>query len=96
MGGFPQDPVFRGPAGGEDVAFMQAVMAHFQPIMRLERAGYRVWSQAGSHTDKFLSNTRLTGSTFEFVGNLHNQSSAEHVEEAIRVYLDQVRAKVSG
>ena len=87
MGGFPEDPVFRGPSGGEDVAFMQAVMAHFQPIARIEQAGYRVWSRAGTHLDKFLANTRLKGDSFEFV-DLHPDATPEgSISIAIEEYL---------
>ena len=67
VGGFSEDPIFRGPEGGEDVAFMQVLMKHFQPIARIEKPGYKVWSRTSSHLNLFLSKTRLTGEqTFEF------------------------------
>lgn len=96
LGGFPQDEVFRGPAGGEDVAFMQAVMAYFQPIARVEQPGYRVWSQAGSHLDRFLSRTRLTDAgSFEFVGKQALQSNADRLAESVIQYLKVVKVNVS-
>lgn len=90
MGGFPEDPVFRGPAGGEDVAFMQAVMAHFQPIARIEQPGYRVWSQSGSHLDHFLSRTRLKGESFEFVFRQTDEVQDEQISTGLGAYLDKV------
>lgn len=96
MGGFSENPVFRGPMGGEDVAFMQAVMAHFQPIARVEQVGYRVWSCAGSHLDRFLAMTRLTASgSFEFVARQTLQGDADKLEEAVRLYLREVDIAVS-
>jgi glycosyltransferase involved in cell wall biosynthesis len=95
MGGFPEDPVFRGPAGGEDVAFMQAVMAHFQPIARIEQAGYRVWSQAGSHVDRFLANTRLKGDSFEFVNQQDAIANDYPVTTGVNDYLDTVARRLS-
>jgi hypothetical protein len=91
MGGFPEDPVFRGPSGGEDVAFMQAVMAHFQPIARIESAGYRVWSQSGSHLDRFLANTRLKGDSFEFI----TQHDSEAQNRQIAMEIADYQTKVS-
>lgn len=91
MGGFSEDPIFRGPAGGEDVAFMQAVMAHFQPIARIEQPGYKVWSQAGSHLDQFLASTRLTDTgSFEFMPDATRQANADTVANAVASYLKQV------
>jgi glycosyltransferase involved in cell wall biosynthesis len=95
MGGFPEDPVFRGPAGGEDVAFIQAVMAHFQPIARIEQPGYRVWSRVGTHLDRFLATTRLTSSgSFEFLADKDSQSVADGVAKAIDHYLRNVNQRL--
>jgi hypothetical protein len=94
MGGFPVDPIFRGPAGGEDVAFMQAVMAHLQPIARIEQAGYRVWSQSGSHVDRFLASTRLKGDSFEFVDRQTDQAQVDQISIGLDEYLDKVGRNV--
>lgn len=95
MGGFPDDPVFRGPAGGEDVAFMQAVMAHFQPMGRMDGAGYRVWSRSGSHLDRFLAATRLTDmNSFEFLMEPSFLPTADTVKNAIDQYLETIQLKL--
>lgn len=60
LGGFPTDPVIRGPFGGEGVAFMRVVMEHLQPLDRINHPCYRVWNCAGSYHEKFLANTRMT------------------------------------
>lgn len=96
MGGFPQGAEFRGPMGGEDVAFMQAVMAHFQPIARVEQVGYRVWSRPGSHLDKFLALTRLNAAgSFEYVPDKARQIEADRVAVAVKHYLDNVAQRLS-
>jgi hypothetical protein len=96
MGGFPEDPVFRGPSGGEDVAFMQAVMAHFQPIARIEQPGYRVWSQSDSHVDRFLASTRLTDAgSFEFVTSPTSQADTDRLAESVVHYLKSVQSLIA-
>jgi glycosyltransferase involved in cell wall biosynthesis len=91
MGGFPEAPVFRGPFAGEDVALMAAVIKYLQPIGRIDRPCYRVWSQAGSHVDKFLANTRLTEGGFEFVSLHADQQPGGALESAVEAYLDNVQ-----
>jgi glycosyltransferase involved in cell wall biosynthesis len=95
IGGFPRSPTFRGPFGGEDVAFMRAVMEHFQPVGRIEYPCYRVWSQSNSHVDQFLRNTRLKDKTFEFV-NLHpDQKEDSALSKAIVDYLNHVTLRIN-
>ena len=96
MGGFSEKPVFRGPMGGEDVAFMHAVMAHFQPIARIEPIGYRVWSCAGSHLDRFLVMTRLTNAGgFEFIAKEKQQIEADKLADAVSEYLTAVQQSIA-
>ena len=94
IGGFPQTPAFRGPLGGEDVAFMEMVIAHLQPIGRVGRMCYRVWSQAGSHLDKFLANTRIKGESFEFVKLHPDQEPDGALARALREYQEGVAARM--
>ncbi|MDY0013022.1 MAG: glycosyltransferase [Rhodocyclaceae bacterium] len=90
IGGFPEDSAFRGPFGGEDVAFMQALMEHFQPIGKIDRPVYRVWSKAGTHVDKFLSNTRLTKNSFEFVQLHPDQQLGSILSAALGSYQESI------
>jgi len=94
ISGFPEDHVFRGPSGGEDVAFMQAVMEHCQPIGRIDRPCYKVWSQAGSHVDRFLASTRLKGESFEFVFIHPDQTPDGLLAQAIKKYLSLVHDRL--
>lgn len=94
LGGFPEDPVFRGPLGGEDVAFMQALMAHYQPIGRIDRPCYRVWSTGQSHVDRFLASTRLKGNSFEFVSLHPDQQPAGPLQQALASYLERTAERV--
>lgn len=65
IGGFPDDPAFRGPTAGEDVAFKQALFQHFavgfvhHPFLR-----YRV--TRGSHFDRFLDSSTVQGDRLAF------------------------------
>ena len=96
MGGFPEDPVFRGPAGGEDVAFLQAVMAHFQPIARIEQPGYRVWSRSGSHVDRFLAKTRLIDAeSFEFVASPSMKADTDRLANSVSKHLQAVQSSIA-
>jgi glycosyltransferase involved in cell wall biosynthesis len=95
LGGFPEDPIFRGPLGGEDVAFMEAVIKYAQPIGRIERPCYRVWSQAGSHVDKFLANTRLKGANFEFIHLHPDQTPEGRLAQALKAYHVAVATRVA-
>lgn len=94
IGGFPEDEAFRGPSGGEDVAFMQALMTHFQPIGRIEQPSYRVWSQAESHVDRFLSSTRLTAECFEFIRLHQDQEPDGLLARSIGNYLASVETTI--
>ena len=95
INGFPESAIFRGPSAGEDVVFMQAVMTHFQPIGRLQKTCYRQWSQAGSHLDRFLANTRISDTGFEFINASQDQQKmADDLENAIQAFLNKVRTRI--
>jgi glycosyltransferase involved in cell wall biosynthesis len=96
IGGFPEEAVFRGPAGGEDVAFMEALKTHFQPIGRIPARGYRVWSRAGAHTDRFLATTRLKDKSLEFVALHPDQVPGGPLAQALDNYLAVVARRLGG
>lgn len=88
LGGFPESRAFCLAPGGEDVAFMQALIKHFPPLGSTSKACYRVWSCHGSHVDRFLASTRLTESGgFEFVSQPTREYEA--VNQAIDEFLEQ-------
>lgn len=87
IGGFPEDEAFRGPLGGEDVAFMQLLIKNFQPIARLERPAYKVWCNTNSHVRKFLANTRLTENGFEFISHHPDQQPDSALNRALERYI---------
>jgi hypothetical protein len=96
MGGFPEDPVFRGPCGGEDMAFMQAVMAYLQPVGAILRPCYRAWTGASAPVDRFLRNTRLTSNGgFEFVRFHPDQEPGGVLAQAIDRYMEQVKQRLA-
>lgn len=94
IGGFPEDSVFRGPLGGEDVAFMEAVKEYLKPIGRIEHACYRVWNRPDSHVEKFLANTRLIGESFEFISLHPDQKTGGRLAQAIKTYLLGVEGRL--
>lgn len=98
MGGFPEDVVFRGPYGGEDVAFCKALAEHLGPLGRIDTIYYRCWSYAKSHVDKFLAGTRLADNSdgFEFVGLDPTMTQGDEIEQAISHYMDSVKARLGG
>ncbi|PLK48665.1 glycosyltransferase family A protein [Uliginosibacterium sp. TH139] len=95
LGGFPESRDFCLAPGGEDVAFMQALITHFPPLGSTSKACYRVWSCQGSHVDRFLASTRLieTGG-FEFVTQPNDEQVV--VSEALTAFLDKVESRLSG
>lgn len=92
MGGFPTSAEFRGGNGGEDVAFCQALALHLAPLRKVDKAYYRCWSQAGSHVDRFLQETRLAAvkDGFEFVHLNEMQQPGGGLEKAISAYMQSV------
>lgn len=88
MGGFPEDPVFLGRAGGEDVAFVNA-------LSRL--ADYRYWgrtlvvAQAGGHLIDYLRRTRVEDGKVVFTENTPEEQSGA-LSQAIQAYLDRAAA----
>lgn len=97
MGGFSTDPLFREANGGEDVAFCQAVAQHLGPLRRIDKIFYRCWSQAGSHVDKFLQETRLAAvkDGFEFVRLNEQQKPGGSLEQAIAAYMKRVAERLA-
>lgn len=90
-GGFPESSVFRGCSGGEDVAFMQALLQVCGPLGRIDATSYRVWSRDGSHLDRFLSRTRLNEDGFEFLVPSMEQDVV--LNEAVSVFKIEVLGK---
>lgn len=91
LGGFPEDPRFRGPLGGEDAAFSRAVENNLAPIGYLPEAFYRVHDRPGSHLQKFLLNTRVVDNhVFEFLTLAPEQQADGALGRAIDEYLQKV------
>jgi|GEM_PF-2410343 len=88
LGGFSLNPIFRGPAGGEDVAFMQALLKCLGPLAKIDTEGYKVWSRSGSHVDQFLSSTRLLeNGGFEFLNLTPDQAPGGRLAQALEAHI---------
>lgn len=94
IGGFPEDSVFRLNHGGEDVAFNQAVAKFLTPLGRLDKVGYRVWSQPGDHLELFLRNTVPEENGFRFLAVSEAQRPGGILELAIENYLARVEKRM--
>ncbi|HWY87470.1 MAG TPA: glycosyltransferase family A protein, partial [Gemmataceae bacterium] len=65
IGGFPENPLFRGRSAGEDIAFRNALRDWFPGGFRSEKfLRYRV--SRGSHFDYFLDRTEVAGGELVF------------------------------
>ncbi len=58
MGGFPEDPAFRGPTAGEDVVFRQLLASSFT-VRYLAHPCLRYRIRPGSHFDAFIDSTEI-------------------------------------
>lgn len=93
MGGLPEDPAFRGPAGGEDIAFRQALARHFRlvgvvnPFLR-----YRV--RPGGHCARFLARSTVVDGRLVFTHSDPNENS-QAVADARARYMAQVDQRVN-
>lgn len=91
MGGFPEDPVFLGRAGGEDVAFVNALS---------KLADYRYWNrrlviaQAGGHLIDYLRRTRVEGGRIVFTENTPEETSGA-LTQAMKQYFEQARERLA-
>lgn len=91
MGGFPEDPVFLGPAGGEDVAFVNALS---------QIGDYQYWprtlviAQAGGHLIDYLRRTRIEGGKVVFTENTPEEQSGE-LARAINTYVNRVKERMA-
>lgn len=59
-GGFPEDPRFRGPLGGEDIALYQALHVLFK-VARIPAPLVRHNNRPDSHLERFLKRSRVDG-----------------------------------
>ncbi len=91
MGGFPEDPVFLGRAGGEDVAFVNA----------LSRLGdYRYWertlvhARAGGHLIDYLRRTRIDGDRVAFIESTPEEASGA-LTEAMKRYFTSAKERLA-
>ena len=97
LGGFSEDPVFRGNHGGEDIAFCKALAEHLGPLGRIDKVYYRCWSCEGSHVDNFLASTRQADNPdgFEFIGLDDARKPGGELDMAIMGYLEAVKARLA-
>lgn len=58
VGGFPEDPRFRGPLAGEDIAVYQALLTLFK-VARIPAPLVRHNNRPGSHLERFLKSSSI-------------------------------------
>jgi predicted O-methyltransferase YrrM len=93
IGGFSEDPAFRGKVGGEDVMFKMALGHWFKVVGREEKfLRYRV--KRGSYFDYFLDRSRVVDGRLVAVSHSPEEQSGE-LDAARRRYLDQVGQRIA-
>jgi tetratricopeptide (TPR) repeat protein len=93
LGGFPTEVHYRGPLGGEDVAFAQTLTTLFH-CLHIPYALVRHNNRPGSHLDKFLNRTRVENGKIIFTN--HDPSFKEQeIFAATEDYFKQAQGKLS-
>ncbi len=90
VGGFPEDPAFRGPTAGEDIAFRQALARHFR-LAWLDRPFFRYRYRPGSHLDRFLDRSEVVDGRLVFTPEAQGDPA---FVAALASHLDWVRDRV--
>jgi predicted O-methyltransferase YrrM len=92
IGGFPEDPAFRGPTGGEDIAFRDALARHFR-LTYTPHPHFRGHVQQGGHLDKFLDRSTVIDGQLVFTHAAPDGSSSALAAAHAR-YREMVRERV--
>ena len=92
IGGFPEDPTFRGKVGGEDVMFKMA-LSHWFKVVGCEDKFVRYRVKRGSYFDYFLDRSRVVDGRLVPVAHSPEEQSGE-LDAARRRYLDQVAQRI--
>ena len=92
IGGFPTDPFFRGPTGGEDIAFKVALARYFDRFL-LSRPYSRYYWKKGAHLDRFLDRTKVIGREWKFAAAYPEERDGE-VDRHRDAFLAQVEQRL--
>jgi glycosyltransferase involved in cell wall biosynthesis len=90
MGGFPDDPAFRGKVGGEDGCF-RLQLNSFGDTYKLNFVGLSYRLRRGSHADLFLDRARLQDGRVVF-----DQQSAEELDGSFAAAIQRYRDAIGG
>jgi len=90
MGGFPDDPAFRGKVGGEDGCF-RLQLNSFGETYKLNFIGLSYGLRRGSHADLFLDRARLKDGRVVF-----DQQSAEELDGSFAAAIQRYQDAIGG
>lgn len=94
IGGFPEDPAFRGPTAGEDIQFRHALRRWFGEQSCTNRLfHYRV--RRGSHFDRFLDNSYVEDGRLKFHRSPELATHDQAMAEAQKRYQGRIRARLA-
>jgi glycosyltransferase involved in cell wall biosynthesis len=93
LGGFPPEPDFRGPLGGEDSALLRGLRGMFY-TGQLREPLYRYYWRSGNVLDRFASRTRSEGAVVRYA-RLEAQEQTGSLERALRLHDAQVKDRVA-
>jgi len=93
LGGFPEDPAFRGKAAGEDAAFRHALVRYFK-IDRCEEPFLRYYVKPGSHFDTFIDRSAVRDGELKLLYHTEEERSGA-LEKAVLDYFGRIEAKIT-
>jgi glycosyltransferase involved in cell wall biosynthesis len=88
LGGFPEAPVFRGKAAGEDIAFRFALRDWFN-LIAIPEPFLLYRAKRGSHLDFFLDRSRVIDGKIVLTSSTDEEKSGE-LAAAHRLYNDRI------
>jgi glycosyltransferase involved in cell wall biosynthesis len=89
IGGFPEDPAFRGPAAGEDLAFRRALARWFR-LGQVDEPLYHYHVRPGSYLLRFLQRSRIESGRLV----VERGPEGESLEAAIARHLADVERRI--
>jgi predicted O-methyltransferase YrrM len=92
LGGFPEAPEFRGPTGGEDIAFRIALKQWFRSA-KIFKPLLRGRVRQGSHFDLFLDRSRVEDGRLVFTSQVTGEQD-KSIAMARERYLERARERI--
>ena len=93
IGGFPEDPAFRGKSAGEDIAF-RGELAQVGRVVKLNQPLFKYLVRPGSHFDYFLDRVTLTDGKMDMRYLSQEEMNGTMAEARRRYAQDATRRRI--